>query len=413
MRVAIAGAGMAGLTTAWLLEETHDIVLLEEREKPGGNLHTFLPPGPTHAPETVELGVRAVSLDPDSLVMRLSLALGLDRGQWLSLPSGQLLLGDRERAEDSCGTTSPPVRKRCEEAEEAAALLAEQAHKWRSGELGWEVPLREMVEDFDLPRRTKDMAVYSLPAATFGCTLAEAGLLSARAIGEFYAKDPATPSQAAGRPRKGMQSLALRLVSDSPRMESKFGTAVRALQRRAGKTELTDAKGRRHQVDALVLAVPADTAAQILSSYPGSLQARLASYAYRPLRYQVHRDPCYMPSDRDVWTPSTVTVHAPWAETTDWYAMKSGDLFVSQVTHRSHRPRAPLASAAFRTVQPTPRMLQAQRELLRSQGDGGLFFAGHVTTSVNTLENALKSAVEVTHQLAPRSRRLARLLGTP
>lgn len=55
-------------------------------------------------------------------------------------------------------------------------------------------------------------------------------------------------------------------------------------------------------------------------------------------------------------------------------------------------------------------MLRAQRKLLALQGDDGVFFAGHVTTPVNTLENALGSAVAVARRLAPRSRRLARLL---
>ncbi|MFF5639431.1 FAD-dependent oxidoreductase [Streptomyces sp. NPDC012825] len=410
MRVAIAGAGMAGLAAAWLLEESHDVLLLEERKTPGGNLRTFFPPDPVHVPEAVELGVRAVPSGPHSLVARLSGALGLDRGQWLPLPSGRLLLSDRGEADGSRCTASPFAPVRREEAVRAAALLAEQAHHWKNERLGWEVPLREMVEDFDLPRRVKEVAVYSLPAATFGCTLEQAGLLSARAVGELWAEDPAAPAPVSCRLRGGMHSLAQHLVSRSSRVQLALGTALRMVHRHGGKPELTDTNGRRYRVDALVLAVPADEAARILSPHFGPLRARLASYAYRPLLYQVHRDACHMPVDRDTWAPSTVTVHGPWAETTDWYPTKNGDLFVSQVTHRKPRPRTPLASAGFRTVQPTPGMLKAQRELLRSQGDGGIFLAGHVTTPVNTLENALGSAIAVARQLAPRSRRLAQLL---
>ncbi|MFE9458872.1 FAD-dependent oxidoreductase [Streptomyces californicus] len=410
MRVAIAGAGMAGLAAAWLLEESHDVLLLEERATPGGNLRTFFPPDPVHMPEAVELGVRAVPLGPDSLIARLSGALGLDRGQWLPLPPGHLLLSDRGKADVSHRAVSPVAPMRREEAARAAALLAEQAHHWKSGGLDWEVPLREMVEDFDLPQRVKEVAVYSLPAATFGCTLQEAGLLSARAVGELWAEDPAAPAPASCRLRGGMQSLARRLVPRSSRVELALGTGLRTVHRHGGKTELTDTNGRHHQVDALVLAAPADEAARILSPRFGPLRTRLGSYVYRPLLYQVHRDPCHMPVDRGTWAPSTVTVHGPWAETTDWYPTTSGDLFVSQVTHRKPRPRAPLISTGFRTVQPTPGMLGAQRELVRSQGEDGIFLAGHVIAPVNTLENALGSAVAVARRLAPRSRRLARLL---
>ncbi|WP_420169460.1 FAD-dependent oxidoreductase [Streptomyces violaceoruber] len=410
MRIAIAGAGIAGLTAAWLLEDSHDVVLLEKRAQPGGNLRTFYPPGTGRVPEAVELGVREVPSAPDSMVMRLAGELGMDRGHWQPLPSGRLLLSDRDgQGRRRTADALEPVPR--EVAVRAVALMAEHAYRWKSGRLGWEVPLREMVRDFDLPDWVREVAVYSLPAAAFGCTLDEAGALSARAVGELYAEDPSAPAVAGCRPRGGMQSLARRLASRLFRAELALGTALRSVRLRGGGPEVTDTDGCRYRTDALVLAVPADEAARTLSPHFFSpARAPLASYAYRPLLYQVHRSTCRMPVDRRLWAPTTMSVHGARAETTDWHPTSDGDLFVSQISSGAPGPGCPLASASFRTLQPTPGMLRAQRKLLALQGDDGVFFAGHVTTPVNTLENALGSAVAVARRLAPRSRRLARLL---
>src|SRR6516165_682170 len=55
MRIGIIGGGIAGLTAAWLLEEEHDIVLFEARNRLGGHAvtHTFMLNGES---VSIELG---------------------------------------------------------------------------------------------------------------------------------------------------------------------------------------------------------------------------------------------------------------------------------------------------------------------------------------------------------------------
>lgn len=40
MRIGIVGGGAAGLTSAWLLEEHHDVTLFEKDDRLGGHAHT-------------------------------------------------------------------------------------------------------------------------------------------------------------------------------------------------------------------------------------------------------------------------------------------------------------------------------------------------------------------------------------
>ncbi|MFD7663901.1 FAD-dependent oxidoreductase [Streptomyces sp. NPDC059788] len=414
MRVGIAGAGAAGLATAWLLDGVHDTLLLETRRDVGGNLRSVHPPAGSGTPTALDLGVQEVPLHLAGLTRRLADALGLDSGQWTRVPADRTIIRDgtsaRRRA-DGAGTAH---RGTGESSAHAADLLAKHAASWQRDDLAWIVRLEEVVEPWDLPRHVKDEAVYALPASVFGCTLLDARRLSARAVGAFYADRGDGADARTYRLRGGMQALAWQLARQCRSARLVPGAALRRVRRTAGRLEMIDGHGARHAVDAVVLALPAEAARCVLGSLGGAgrTQALLSTYTYRDLVYGVHEDPCYLPADRERWTPSTVTVHGPWAETTTWRARPGGDLFVSQLTHRGTLPRTVLATTAFRTPQPTPQMLSAQAELLSLQGEGGVYFAGHTTTRVDDLDSSLASAVAVARLLAPDSPRLARLAGT-
>ncbi|MEU7150999.1 FAD-dependent oxidoreductase [Streptomyces sp. NPDC045456] len=409
MRVGIAGAGAAGLATAWLLDGVHDTLVLEARKDVGGNLRSVHLPDDAGSPTALDLGVQEVP--GDGVTTRLAEALGLDGAQWAEMPTGRTVVRDGARAaRPADGRPSAPIRA----TEDAAELLAAHAAAWQRDALAWTVPLEAMVEPWDLPRHVKDAGVYALPASVFGCTLHDARRLSARAVGMFYA-DPGDGADARTyRLRGGMQALAWQLARRSRSARLLTGTSVRRIRRTAGHLEMIDARGARHAVDAVVLALPAEAARCVLGSLGGTGRARalLTAYPYNDLVYGVHIDPCYLPAVREHWSPSTVTVHGPWAETTAWQRRPDGDLFVSQLTHRDTLPRSVLASTVFRTLQPTPEMLSAQAELLSLQGDGGVYFAGHVATRSDDLDSVLASAAEVARLLAPRSPRPAHLLRT-
>ncbi|OKH98985.1 hypothetical protein A6A06_25630 [Streptomyces sp. CB02923] len=411
MRVGIAGAGAAGLATAWLLDGVHDVLLLEAREDIGGNLRSVHPPGRTGAPAALDLGVQEVPLHLAGLTRRLADAIGLDGTQWTEVPADRTIVCDGAAGPRRADGTGVARRTTGEVSAQAAKLLAAHAASWQRDGLAWTVRLEEVVEPWDLPRHVKDTAVYALPASVFGCTLHDARRLSARAVGAFYA-DPGDGADARTyRLGGGMQALAWQLARRCRSVRLLPGTALRRVRRTAGRLEMIDAHGARHAVDAVVLALPAEAARCVLGSLGGAgrTQALLSAYTYHDLLYGVHEDPCYLPAERDRWSPSTVTVHGPWAETTTWRDRPDGDLFVSQLTHRDTLPRTVLATTAFRTPQPTPEMLSAQAELLSLQGDGGVHFAGHLTTQVDDLDSVLASAVAVARRLAPHSPRLAHL----
>lgn len=413
MRVGIAGGGIAGLAAAWLLDGVHEVVLLEERHSLGGNLRSVRLPGNRGSVETVELGVQGVPLRAAPWTAAVASAVGLRREDWTALPSGRAIQRDDAAAQPlPAGGTGAAGQIAPEDARQAFAVLGSQAADWARQDVAWEVPLAERTAAWQLPALVKDEVVHALAASLFGCTVREAGQLSARAVGAFYADPDEDGDADLFRLREGMQSLAWRLAADTSTTTLLPGRALRELQRGRHGLQMLDSSGARHPVDAVVLSLPAYAARSAIGALPHAarLDSALSAFTYRDLVYGVHRDTRYLPTERQHWTPSRITVHGPWAESTSWTRRPGGeDVFVSQLTHRDELPRVLLETAVFRTLQPTPPMFAAQNELDTLQGLEDLYFAGHLTARVNDLESALSSAASVCRRLTPGLPRLRSL----
>ncbi|WOP07034.1 FAD-dependent oxidoreductase [Streptomyces cyaneofuscatus] len=410
MRIGIAGAGIAGLAAAWLLDGVHDVVVLEARSTLGGNLRTVHLPDAADGAETVELGVQGVPLRLSHLVAAFASALGFRREEWTGLPDSRAIQWESPSILRG-GDAADAKRSQKEAARDALAVLAAEAADWIRQDIDWDVSLEAQVNSWKPSDFVRNGMVHALAASLFGCTMREAGQLSARAVGAFYAEPDEDGAAGLFRLRGGMQSLAWRLASDTSTTSLLPGRALRRLHRTEDGWEMIDRSDERWPVDAVVLALPAYAAraALPLSDAP-ELNAALGAFTYRDLSYGIHRDAFYMPPDRRHWAPSHVTVHGPWAETTSWTRRPGGqDVFVSQLTHRDELPRTLLATSAFRTLQPTTDLVAAQNELNSYQGAKNIYFAGHLTVPVNELESTLASAVAVCRRLTPSLPRLTSL----
>ena len=55
MKIAVIGAGISGMSAAWLLSRSHDVTLFERGDEVGGHTHTVEAPGP-EGPIPVDMG---------------------------------------------------------------------------------------------------------------------------------------------------------------------------------------------------------------------------------------------------------------------------------------------------------------------------------------------------------------------
>jgi uncharacterized protein len=420
MRIGIAGAGIAGLTLAWLVDGVHESIVLEARDDLGGNLrsHRFVDADGTA--RVVDLGVYGVPLEAFTLFESLTRDLGLGKDDWVTAPASYTLQGPgsepaRYRGPLTAADGDRAARGGCSttDTRRTIATLVREAGRFLARDPDWTIPLCDVVEPWSLPAATKQALVYALPASLWGCDLTQASTLSARAAAAMFAHDaPPGTTPTTQALREGMQDVARRLATRLTTADLRPGTGLRSVQRVGDRLAMIDRRGDTHEVDTIVLAVPADAAAEALRGLPEAEPARraLSAYRYVDLSHGVHLDPCYLPRDPLHRSTTNITVDGSWALSTIRRRFDDGgEAFVSRLDHRDHLPRRLLARTGFRTLLPTPAMFTAQRRLRELQGHGGLHFIGHVATHLPTQESAVATAVDVARELAPDSPRLAKL----
>ncbi|MBB5936415.1 FAD-dependent oxidoreductase [Streptomyces zagrosensis] len=416
MRIGIVGAGTAGLATAWLLSGSHEIVLMEERDTPGGDARTISAhTGGDTCP--VDLGVHGVS-DQFPLWSRLMRSAGFGPDDLLPVPASRTLLHhDQERPY----LVSPHTPQADRDREvilgppwEALKSLSLEATRWEDEELHGEMTVEEAANWPQPHEALREEVMHALPASVFGCTTHDVAHLSARGVGGFFAAPQPSILEAAPAQhlRGGTQRLALALVDQLRTTEVRLRARLHRLERHGDRFTMIETSGHTHVVDAVIFAIPAYAAAAALQSLGGSTRLRtvLGAFTYQTIDYAAHLDPFGMPEDRKHWSTTNVTVHNGWSETTTWYGPgHDTDVFVSQFTHRRSRPDRQIARTSFRTPLPTPAAHCARRRLEQCQGEGGLYFAGAYTRTLNSQESAVASAVDLARRLTHANDRMGQL----
>ncbi|MFH9674785.1 FAD-dependent oxidoreductase [Streptomyces sp. NPDC017405] len=425
MRLGIAGGGIAGLTLAWLLDGSHEVLLLEERPRLGGNADSVLTTadGRTHV---VDLGVRETPAEVSPVWRHIAAMAGLPGEDLVPVTASRTVFEHQGGAALCVSPAEPagPARHVSPAApagaarqvtaegpvHEAVVRFAEESSRWATEGLSWEVTLGDVLDAWDLQPSPAERLLCALPASLHGVTLGEARGLSARAVGATFTRPDRTARTT--YLRSGTGALVQRLAAGARSATVRLGTGLRAVRRAADGFALVQDTGAVDRVDAVALALPADRAGAVIGGLAraDAWRAALAAVEYRDVTYVLHRDPYGMPGDRSLWSTANTTLDGNRSETTTWYGPSLGlDLFVSQLDHRSGRPRAELARSSFRATLPTPRASLA-RQTLGAVGEGQrLFFLGHCATPVETQEAAMTSALAVAHHLAPRSARVRRL----
>ncbi len=179
-----------------------------------------------------------------------------------------------------------------------------------------------------------------------------------------------------------------RVMTDSP---------VRAVRRCANGIELSIGSGRRHQplhFDAVVLACHTDQALRCLAAPTPAEQRVLGAIRYQPNRVVVHTDATLMPRHRRAWSSWNAFVEPGPQPESDPRSNAGAPCTVTYWMNRLQRIEAP--RSVFVSLNPSSRLREssilverdyahpvfdraaraAQREVDALQGVGGIYFAG-------------------------------------
>ncbi len=317
-RIAVVGAGIAGLGAAWLLARDNEVVVYEAGDRAGGHANTVeveLPSGPGRAAG----GPRRIAVDTGFIVynernypnlIRLFDALGVETAASDMSFSFSADDGAFEYAGSLGGLFAQRVnflrprtwrllRDILRFYREAPALLDAPAAPgepepaigdWLA-ERGYS---RVFVEEHLMPMAA---AIWSSPLSDVRRFPLRSFLRFFRNHGLLQAADRPRWRTVAGGSRRYVERIAAEL---GPRL--RLSTPVVGLERRAEGVLLRDANGGLERFDEVVLACHGDQALAILGSAAAEDErALLENVRFQPNRAILHSDPALMPKRRAVW----------------------------------------------------------------------------------------------------------------
>lgn len=389
MKIAVIGAGISGLSAAWLLSKAHDVTLFERDGRLGGHSNTV----------DARVGSRSIPVDTGFIVYNLrsypnliALFRHLDVATAASDMSFSVSLGGGRYEYSGSGIAGlfgqpvnalrpghwamlRDVRRFFREAN----LIAE-------GESGKHCSLGDFLRQGGYSRAFIERHILPMAAAIWSCPSSTMLEFPVASFARFFANHGLL--QVKDRPQwrtvvGGSRAYVGALMLDF-RGKAAVGRGAAMVERDGAGVTVVDTSGGRERFEACVIAAHADDALGMLEN-PDQLESELLSaFAYQRNRAVLHTDQGQMPHRRRVWSSWNVvgsgSLDAPVSVT---YWMNSlqplgsdEDVFVTL------NPQWPIAAgaeiAAFDYAHPVfdARALAAQSRLWQLQGRNRTWFCG-------------------------------------
>ena len=389
MKIAVIGAGIAGLGAAWSLCRQHDVVVYEREARFGG--HAFTVDAPTQeSTQPVDVGfivfneynypnlvklfeTLGVPTEPSDM----SFAVSLDSGRFEYGSSYSSYLGQRRnllrpsflrmtRDILRFNRLAPRLLALAEDLDFTLGDFVAQAGLGDAFRDRYLVPMASCI--WSTPHRQ----MLDYPAQTFARFLHNHGLLS---VGP----------QLRWQTVCGGSRTYVERISAPLRERARLATPASLVTRDGGGVQVRDAQGQWDRFDKVVFACHADQALALLGDPSPQERALLGCFAYSSNEICLHTDAGLMPRRRAIWSSWNYVAEsrAPGlpASVTYWMNRLQSlpdptPLFVSVNPCRPPRADATLRRFTFEHPMFDAAAIRAQRGLAEVQGTRHAYFAG-------------------------------------
>ena len=306
MRVAVIGAGAAGLSAAWALSRAHDTVLFEAADYLGGHANTidvtvregrvpvdtgFIVYNELNYPNLTRL-FREIDAKTDPSEMSFSVSIGGGLVEYRGSPLGLFAQPSNLWRSDHWRMLRDIRRFH----REAPAILAAPP--------GNPISLGQMLERGGYAPAFARDHLLPMAAAIWSSTLDQILEFPARSFVQFFVNhgllDPmnAPPWRTV---RGGSREYVKRLV-ETGSFEVRLGAAVRTVDRRPDAALLHADGCETERFDQVVFATPADRTLTMLGAGASGLERKLlGAFSYQANQAVVHGDRTLLPKRRRVW----------------------------------------------------------------------------------------------------------------
>ena len=395
MRVAVVGAGVAGLGAAWRLSASHEVTLFEARDRAGGHANTVdvTLDGVRHPVDTgflvfnertypallglfAELGVAAAPTD-----MSFSVSIGRGGPEWCGSSLATLFAQPGNVVSPRFWSMLADIARFNRQ---ASALAGAEGRV-----PALEQPLERFLAENGYGAAFRDWYLLPMAAAIWSCPVATMRSFPLGTFVRFFHNHGLL--QVGNRPQwytvpGGSRRYVARIVAALD--DVRLATPVRAIVRCPAGTRPrvsvhTDAGSE--QFDAVVLATHSDQSLALLSDANGDERRLLAAIPYQRNRAVLHTDATLMPQRRRAWAAwnylSDGGAQDPAVSVTYWLNRLqplpfSTPLFVSLNPLREPGPTSVIATFDYEHPVFDAGAPKAQADLGARQGAGGVWFAG-------------------------------------
>jgi predicted NAD/FAD-binding protein len=412
VRIAIVGGGAAGLLSAWLLQDDHEVTVFERAPVLGGHARTITV---EHAGKTVhcETGFKYFFAANYPVMMALLDLFGLrPRPRWLTLSicrldGSTLVLPPRSPRQIARLLVSPRL---------LVDLLRLERFLRSGGKLvarkDWSLTLRRYLEARGHSQAWADELVYPTLAANWGTSVSEIADFPAYSMLKVL-----TRSRGQGNRflelEGGISAYINRLVYDLRRVALRTGVGVAKIDPRDGAVFIESDRGETERFDQVILASSARDAARLTAEIPAARRWHevLSGFRHFDTTIAIHGDLRLMPKRRADWSLVNVFHEGdgqPWQ--TEWCGIAEGaPVFRTWLRPGASRPEPLYQLLEFHHLIVGIGSHGLQQRIAALQGEARLWAAGMYATDVDNHESALASTLPIARALAPRSPNLARL----